>query len=184
MSFVNRNHLRRRDALGRLSADVDAQPTADVNVDVDDRRTPDSFFAALDDAHRFTVDAAASAENAKCKRYFDRSSCGLSTAWRGEVVWCNPPYSDLYRWTLKALSEVAWGGCHKVVMLLPANRSEQRWWQWLIEPIRDRGLGVTTTNVHGRLKFAGAQPSTKSKSPPFGCVLVTIVPPTRNRVAA
>ena len=146
----------------------------------DDRRTPAAIFDVLHAEHGFTIDVAASAENAKLPRFFDRDSNGLAQSWTGEVVWCNPPYSDLASWVSKALYEVE-HGCRKAVMLLPANRTEQRWWQDLIEPVRDRGLGVTTRNLRGRPKFEGpcgpiVNPTQGGAQPPFGCVTVVFEP--------
>lgn len=176
MSFVPRNHPQQVAAQGALD-------------EVDDRRTPADLFEPLHAEHGFTLDVAASAANAKCARYFSVDVDGLAQSWAGETVWCNPPYSSLYAWTLKALLEVAWGRCPKVVMLLPANRTEQAWWQDLIEPIRDRGFGVRTKNLRGRTRFEGPDGALKPKKstspkshgggvrPPFGCVLVVIEPP-------
>lgn len=151
--------------------------------EVDDRRTPDDFFAGLHGEHRFTIDVAASAENAKLPRFFTRKENGLSRSWAGERVWCNPPFSDLRSWVAKALLETE-TGCPKVVMLLPDNRREQGFWQDLIEPVRDRGLGVSTKSIRGRLKFGNAQGTIKQRrgggtngsTPPFGCVIVIFEP--------
>lgn len=174
MSFVARNHPQQVGARG-------------ADDDTDDRRTPSAIFDPLHAEHGFTIDVAASAANAKLPRFFDRFEDGLSRSWAGEVVWCNPPYSALFAWVEKALAEVRCG-CLKVVMLLPSNRTEQRWWQELIEPVRDRGLGVATRHLRGRTKFdgpAGAIKPKKSTSPlshgggirpPFGCVVVVIEP--------
>lgn len=147
--------------------------------DADDRWTPYDLFDALHAEHRFTVDVAASKANAKCERYYTRQNSGLTKSWAGENVWCNPPYSDLFAWVQKARWEVAFGGCPKVVLLLPATRCEQSFWQLLIEPVRDCGRGVTTKFIKRRTRFI--DPKNKlAKSPPFGCVIVTIVPdPTR-----
>lgn len=144
---------------------------------IDCRETPGAFFAALHAVHRFTLDAAANAENAKLPRFFDRAQDGLAQSWRGEVVWCNPPYSACGAWVAKAVDETS-DGCPRVVMLLPANRTEQTWWQTLIEPIRDRGLGVSTRFVRGRLQFRGVRTGKAARKanesrPPFGVVLVT-----------
>jgi phage N-6-adenine-methyltransferase len=161
-----------------------------VDVEADDRWTPDDFFAAQHAEHRFTIDVAASAQNAKLPRFYTRETDGLSQSWRDERSWCNPPYSALRPWVEKALAEVRTNRCQKVVLLIPANRTEQSFWQDLIEPVRDRGLGVTTRFVRGRLMFGNvsrsdATPSRPRKSPgesarrsspPFGCVLVIIEP--------
>lgn len=152
----------------------------------DDRRTPAAIFDPLHAVHGFTLDVAACADNAKCRRFFDLEADGLAQSWAGEVAWCNPPYSALYAWTAKALVEVAWGECPKVVLLLPANRTEQAWWQDLIEPIRDRGWGVTTRNLRGRPRFERASGPIKKVGgrggthTPFGCVVVTIEAPQQS----
>jgi len=180
--FKAKNHRLRRDALGRLTSDPDAKAWAEPNDAVDDRRTPDAIWQPLNDEHGFTIDVAANAENAKCARFYDRAADGLSHRWAGEVVWCNPPYSDLVAWVRKALDEVRYGHCRKVVMLLPANRTEQRWWQDLIEPVRDReGTGVTTRNLPGRARFGTptGEGRVGKTSAPFGLVIVVIEPPTR-----
>lgn len=89
----------------------------------------------------------------------------------GASVWCNPPYSTLRPWV-----EKAWRECHDalIVMILPANRTEQRWWQELVEPWRDRGLGFSVRFLPGRIRFiaAGAEGIGKNERPPFGCVLL------------
>lgn len=169
MSFVPRNHPQ---LVARKGADDS----------VDDRRTPSVIFDPLHAEHGFTVDAAASSGNARLPRFFDRQSDGLVQSWAGEIVWCNPPYSDLAAWVAKAIRETANGGARKVVMLLPSNRSEQAWWQDLIEPIRDRGLGVTTRNLRGRPRFqkpSGTnikRPGRAGSGAPFGCVVVVFEP--------
>lgn len=100
-----------------------------------------------------------------------RENCGLSASWRGERVYCNPPYSDIRPWIEKAWGELE---AQLVVMLLPANRTEQRWWQDLIEPRRDRsGSPLRTEFLPGRLRFLKpeADEIKPNERPPFGCVL-------------
>lgn len=156
-----------------------------VDQDADDRRTPAVIFEALHAEHRFTIDVAASEDNAKLPRFFDRQKDGLLQHWAGERAWCNPPYSALEAWVRKAIHEVE-NGCHKVVMLLPANRTEQGWWQTLIEPIRDRGLGVSTRNLKGRPIFGRASGAIRGgkkggSHAPFGAVVVAVEPCPRCR---
>jgi phage N-6-adenine-methyltransferase len=105
---------------------------------VDDRRTPPELFDALHAEFGFTLDAAASAENAKLPRFYDYQANGLAQSWKGERVWCNPPYSSVGPWVEKAWAEMR-DGCELVVMILPANRTEQRFWQDHVEPFRDGG---------------------------------------------
>ena len=152
-------------------------PQQDAQAAVDDRATDPQFFAQLDMTYRFTVDVAASAHNTKCVRYFDVEANGLEQSWSGESVWCNPPFSRLRPWV-----EKAWRECdvaERIVMLLPANRTEQSFWQELVEPYRDAGNGLTTRFVNGRLRFAAAGRSHigSNERPPFGCVLLVWEPP-------
>jgi phage N-6-adenine-methyltransferase len=152
---------------------------------VDDRRTPRELFDVLGAEFRFTMDAAASADNALLPRYCDRFHDGLHSSWAGERVWCNPPYSAIPDWVTKASGEITNGACQLVVMLLPADRTEQPWWQDIVEPRRDRGLGVTTRFIRRRVKFglppehpdadkglANGKKGGGYRYPPFGCVLV------------
>ena len=57
-----------------------------------DWATPQELFDVLDAEFHFTVDAAASAENAKCARYWTEADDALSIIWTGETVFCNPPF--------------------------------------------------------------------------------------------
>ena len=59
-------------------------------------------------------------------------------------------------------------------MLLPANRTEQRWWQDLIEPFRDGRGPLETRFYRGRFNFGvpGNEAGKFHSSPPLGCVLV------------
>lgn len=54
--------------------------------------TPDWVFSPLHTLLRFDLDAAASRENAKCRRYFNEERSALERPWDAESVWCNPPY--------------------------------------------------------------------------------------------
>jgi len=86
-------------------------------------------------------------------------------------VWCNPPFSDLTPWV-----EKAWVSRAVVVMLIPANRTEQGFWQEMVEPYRDRLDGLLRTRfLRGRTQFGTPETPDGAKwnsSPPFGCVLL------------
>lgn len=144
------------------------------NRDVDDRATTAEVFAPL--AERFggfSIDVAAAAHNTKCERYYTLDDDGLAQSWAGERVWCNPPYSSIAPWVAKAWAEHR--TAEVIVMLLPANRTEQAWWQDLVEPYRDRpGSALRTEFIAGRLRFMAAGKSTvgANERPPFGCVLL------------
>jgi phage N-6-adenine-methyltransferase len=143
---------------------------------VDDRATMPEDFGPLNKRFGFTIDAAASAANAKCARYWTEADDGLAQSWAGERVWCNPPYShpNLELWAAKAWREWA-GSAAAIVLLAPANRTEQQWWQGLVEPYRDRaGSPLHVEFLPGRLQFAarGATGIKPNERPPFGCCLL------------
>ena len=141
----------------------------------DDRATDQRFVDEL--AVRlggpFTLDVAASSENAKAPDHFTIDDDGLTQSWAGRV-WCNPPYSDCGAWVRKAWEEIMSGRAEVIAMLLPANRCEQRWWQEEIEPYRDRSNVFRVHFLPGRMRFErpSATIGPKGDRPPFGCVLV------------
>jgi phage N-6-adenine-methyltransferase len=149
--------------------------------EIDDRGTPQDFWDELNERYHFTLDVAAAPHNAKTANYYTRLADGLLQPWTGSV-WCNPPYSGLDRWLEKAWKE--WNRAHRlwgppppsrIVMLLPANRPEQPWWQEHVEPHRDRfGSPLTVRFLPGRLRFIkpGATEVKPNERPPFGCCLL------------
>lgn len=152
---------------------------------VDDRRTPPELFAALHAEFAFTLDAAASAENAKLPRFYDYQADGLAQSWAGERVWCNPPYSNVAPWVEKAWDEMQ-NGCNLVVMILPANRTEQRFWQDHVEPFRDGGrarsqrggggIALRTRFIERRVRFLYPPEQEQRNSPKNGSVLLIWTP--------
>jgi phage N-6-adenine-methyltransferase len=154
--------------------------------EVDDRGThPENFDPWNVRFGGFTLDVAAAPHNAKCERYFTRDDNGLAQSWAHERVWCNPPYSDIHSWVAKAWQE--WPRSRGIVMLLPANRVEQRWWQELVEPYRDRaGEPLTVEFLPGRMRFERRNVviGPKGDRPPFGCCLLIWRDPSAGPVAA
>jgi phage N-6-adenine-methyltransferase len=146
---------------------------------VDDRRTIPEVFDPWNRRYRFTLDAAASPDNAKCPAFYSLETSGLTHPWSGRV-WCNPPYSKCAAWVAKAHDEMHRpDGPELVCMLLPANRCEQKWWQYYVEPNRDRapredGVRLTTTFLHGRPRFdrPNWKAPAKGDRPPFGLVVL------------
>ena len=122
--------------------------------------TPQDFFDKLNDEFHFTLDAAASPDNAKCANYFTEEQDGLVQSWEGHTVWCNPPYCrKTGAWVKKAYEEHQRTGC-TVVMLLP-SRTDVRWFH-------DYILGKAEIRfIKGRLKFGG-----NKNSAPFPSIVV------------
>lgn len=143
----------------------------DLVDEVDDRALPEKVFNQLNARFDFTYDVAASHENHQLPKYCTKEEDGLLQSWAGERVYCNPPYSNIEPWVKKAWKE------HKaeiIVMLLPANRTEQKWWQEWVEPFRDKPGGLTCEFLPGRIRFLrkGAKIIGPNERPPFGCCLL------------
>jgi len=170
----------------------------------DVRETPPELFnARAEKVGGFTLDAAATVENAKCDRFyaedgywvwkqgatiksavcFDPRLTGLTGPWSGRV-WINPPFSQIGAWVAKCWRECAAGRVELIEMLLPATRTEQGFWQQLVEPYRDgrpslvAGCQLTTEFLAGRQHFLKdgkpiLNPTTgKRSSPKFGVVIL------------
>lgn len=117
--------------------------------------TPQDFFEQIDKEFHFNLDACATAENAKCDKYYTKEQDGLSQEWNG-IVWCNPPYGrSIGMWVKKAYESKA-----TVVLLVPA-RTDTKWFHAYV-------LGKAEVRfVKGRLKFGGCK-----NSAPFPSMLV------------
>jgi phage N-6-adenine-methyltransferase len=145
--------------------------------EVDNLATPPEVFDPLNERFGFTLDACALPHNAKLPRYFTPELDGLEQSWAGERVWCNPPYSNIGPWVRKAWDSAPFvrDGAKLIVMLLPANRTEQRWWQQWVEQQRTMaGLGFSVEFLPGRLRFIkhGYDRVEPNQRPPFGCCLL------------
>lgn len=146
--------------------------------EVDDRAITAEAFAPLHERFAFTVDAAASDENARLPRYWTESDDALRQPWAGERVWANPPYShpNLERWVVKGHLEAGGGASAAglIVMLMPANRTDQGFWQRHVEPYRDRGDGFRVEFLPGRIQFLlpGQAEIDPRERTPFGCCLL------------
>jgi phage N-6-adenine-methyltransferase len=111
--------------------------------------TPQDFFDKLNALHRFELDVCATAENAKCNKYYTVADDGLAQQWQG-VCWMNPPYGkDIKAWMKKAYQSSLNGA--KVVCLVPA-RTDTQWWH-------DYAMKGQIEFIKGRLKFGGHKSS-------------------------
>ena len=125
--------------------------------------TPQDFFDKLNEEFNFQLDVCATAENAKCEKYYTKEQDGLSMPWTG-TCWCNPPYGrDIGKWVAKAYASSA-GGEATVVMLLP-SRTDTRWFH-------DYIYGKAEIRfIKGRLKFGGSK-----NAAPFPSMVVIYSP--------
>lgn len=105
-----------------------------------DYGTPWDIFNELNHQYHFTVDACASKDNRKVKKFWDEKKNGLSKCWCSEQVWCNPPYNNVESWVDKGITSVniSRENCldTTICYLLP-SRTDTRWFRWLLENARE-----------------------------------------------
>jgi phage N-6-adenine-methyltransferase len=125
--------------------------------ETDDWATPQALFDELAAEFAFTLDVCATAENAKCERFFTVEDDGLAQDWAG-VCWMNPPYGDaIVRWVEKAYETGRAGAT--VVCLVPARVDTGWWWDYCRHG--------EVRFLRGRLKFGGG-----ANSAPFPSAVV------------
>lgn len=129
--------------------------------------TSPAFFSSLQREYGpFDLDPCATAENAKCARYFSIADDGLSQEWRGRVF-VNPPYERgvIGLWVAKARVEYEAGRAESVLLLIPAGTSTA-WWHEHVE-----GHASSIRFLKGRGKYF-VHPSGSLFRPRFEPVLV------------
>jgi hypothetical protein len=169
---------------------IDAFPevAVDPNIDCDKRYTTRETMdlcMRMAGVGYWDLDVAADEESHWADRWFGVEQDGLIQRWDAPVVWCNPPYSDIQPWLVRAWHAMQFNeGAEVIAMLLPANRTEQPWWFSWVERRRDgRGevcdlsgqrVTLTTHFLPTRVKFGhpGNRDAVGVGSPPFGCVLL------------
>ena len=111
--------------------------------------SPEWLFAMLDEEFEFTLDAAASASNALCERFYTKEQNALEQGWKGESVYINPPFfaEDLKAFVRKAYAESR-DKDTMVVMVVPA-KTDQSWWH-------DFAIHTQCRFIKGRVTFKGA----------------------------
>jgi site-specific DNA-methyltransferase (adenine-specific) len=135
--------------------------------------TPPEFFKKYDDKYHFQLDAAATKENALCKKYFTAEDDALIQDWsQYKTVWMNPPYGRILgKFVKKAYEESAKGIV--VVCLIPSRTDTKYFHDYCLKYGKIEFL-------RGRLKFVNRElPSWRAdgnfkKTPaPFpSCVVV------------
>ena len=108
--------------------------------------TPKELYIALDKEFRFTFDPCPLGKIARD---------GLIRSWKGERIYCNPPYGrGIINWLVKATeAELA-------VYLLP-SRTDTKWWHEYAMKAKEIRF------LRGRLKFGGSK-----NSAPFPSVIL------------
>lgn len=130
----------------------------------EDWETPQELFNELDNEFHFTLDPCADEINHKCDRYYTVQDDGLKQDWRGQTVFCNPPYGrKIYDWVKKCYEESLKDNT-TVVMLIPSRTDTKYFHEFLYQ--KDN---VELRFLKGRLQFKGA----KYKAP-FPSVVVVM----------
>lgn len=118
----------------------------------DDWETPQWLFDDLDSEFHFTLDPCADESNHKCDKYFTKSEDGLSKCWKGETVFCNPPYGrKIGEWVKKCYLH-GMNGDGIAVMLIP-SRTDTKWFHEYIYHKSEIRF------IKGRLKFGDSKTS-------------------------
>ncbi len=132
--------------------------------------TPLPLFELLDDEFAFTLDAAAKMCNRKCMDFLGPDNDdpakqdALGTPWRNNVVWLNPPYSDVFPWVHKAYIESQLGA---TVVVLVKNDPSTAWWvEWAMRATEIRLL------IGARVQFVPPEGVKKSSNSHTSAVLI------------
>lgn len=126
----------------------------------DEWSTPEDFYRLLWSMFGgFTLDPCATPESAKTLKYYTEKDNGLVQSWMGELVFMNPPYSQIGKWMEKAYNSAKYDNA-MVVCLVP-SRTDTKWWHQ---------YAMKAEEIHfikGRLKFGG-----QKNSAPFPSAVV------------
>ena len=129
-----------------------------MNTDVmfssltDQWATPTDFFTKLNNEFNFTLDPCADEINHKCEKYYTKETNGLLQSWKGERVFCNPPYGrEIFKWAEKCYYEYM-HGAQIIVLLVPA-RTDTKWFHKYVYEKAELRF------IKGRLKFGDSKNS-------------------------
>lgn len=115
----------------------------------DEWTTPQDFYDKLNKRFNFSLDPCATAENAKCDKYFTIEDDGLKQDWSGFRVFCNPPYGrKISKWVEKCYHEAQKGTF--IVMLIPARTDTAYFHDYIYHK-------ADIKFIRGRLKFGNAE---------------------------
>ena len=117
----------------------------------DEWATPQWLFDKLNNEFHFTLDPCATAENAKCQKYYTKADNGLTQEWNNETVFCNPPYGrSAVAWIKKCYLHSIKRGGGTAVMLIPARTDTRAFHEYIYGKAEVRF-------IKGRLKFGNAK---------------------------
>lgn len=190
---MNENEIQSLELFEKTLAVVDSEGKAPSESD--EWSTPQPLFEALHQRFHFTLDAAASVDNAKLPRFWQKSQDALKQTWDvAERIWCNPPYSkpNIPAFLSMGRNHAARGGTS--CFLVPNSTSEV-WFHQILRgsdvltvesvhmgPLEGWGLKLTSLRCNlwlhfllGRLSFGHAGVK-RGESAKKGNVVVAFLP--------
>lgn len=121
--------------------------------------TPQKLFDELNTTYHFGLDAAASPENAKCKKYFTKDDDALKQSWKGYGwVFCNPPYGRQTGAFVKKAYDECKNGVSSI-LLIPSRTDTSYFHDYILHS------GATIQFIRGRLKFEDPDGRAYSSAP-------------------
>lgn len=143
----------------------------------DEWATPQALFDALHEEFQFTVDAAATRDNAKLPNYigpdspFPDALDPLLHWGHGGSAFLNPPYSKCRAFIAKAAEEAAHNQC--IVVAVVPSRTDTQWWHAYVWDATAHCCrpGVELRFLKGRLKFGESD-----NGAPFPSVVIVFRP--------
>jgi len=131
----------------------------------DSWQTPQELWNDLHKIYEFTIDLAASAENAKCNRFFSLENSFLdqptNALQASDVFWMNPPFSC----SMQFFAHLAQMKNATGVAIYKASNLETQTWQKFIFPAATWAYFLSP-------RVAYEFPGETSESPPFGSALI------------
>jgi len=144
--------------------------------------TPQSFFDELNSEFHFTLDAAASESNAKCKRFYSKEDDALTQTWSGKV-WLNPPYGAKSTPAFVRKASEERNNCEVIVALVPARTSTKWFRDYVWNSVMNQPYHGVEVRFPPRLKNDKRNHPSKSECRwPFACVLIIWRPAGAARV--
>ena len=125
----------------------------------DEWSTPKALFDELNEEFGFTLGPCSTSDNHLCDKYYTIQDNGLQQDWKGERVFCNPPYSEISKWCEKAFYESK-NPNTLIVMLIPSRTDTRYFHDYILHRTEIRF-------VKGRLKFGDSK-----NSAPFPSMIV------------
>ena len=127
--------------------------------------TPIKFFEELNKEFNFTLDPCSTHENAKCEKHYTIKENGLIQDWKGETVFCNPPYGrEIKKWVQKCYEEHIKNNT-TIVMLIPARTDTRYFHDYIYKKCTEIKF------IRGRIKFVDEN-GKQQNSAPFPSMII------------